>query len=190
MDITWHHHCPAHEQDWKHVHPGAPHPEEGGEGYRHVVAAEVGAGKEVDNVPGDIAVGEHHPLRPAGSARGVRQQTQVVQPDRLLDGVAGRRGYQRLEVRRPVERTSDRDLAAARAAHRRGTGRKVLDEDPWLGVLENPVNLSLVQPVVDRSHGRAEQAGGEQRFEKRGVVRSQPRHTVALRHAQRAQTVG
>jgi len=120
----------------------------------------------------------------------VRQQAQVVQLDRLLDSVAGRRGYQRLEVRRPVQRTSDRDLAEGRAAHRRGTRRKVLDEDPWPGVLENPVNLSLVQPMINRSHGRAKQAGGEQRFEKRGVVRSQPRHPVALRHAQRAQTVG
>ncbi len=190
MDVAWHHDRPTHEQNRKNVHPGPPDPEEGGEGYRHVVAAEVGAGEQIDNVPGDIAVGEHHPLRPARSARGVRKQTQVVQPDRLLDGAARRPGYQRLEVRRPVQRTPNRDSAKARAAHRRGTRREVLDEDPWLDVLENPGNLSLVQPMIHRGQGRAEQAGCEQRFEKRGVVRPQPRHPVALCHAQRPQAVG
>jgi len=46
----------------------------------------------------------------------------------------------------------------------------VLDKDPWFGVLENPADLSLVQPMINRSHGRAEQASGEQRFEKSWVV--------------------
>src|SRR5690242_19098217 len=110
---------------------------------RHVVAAEVGAGKEVDDVPGDVAVGEHHPLRPAGGARGVRQQAQVVQPDRLVHGVAGRPGYQRLEVYRTARRTSHRDVAQGGAANRRGVRHTVPDEDPWLDVLQDPANLSI-----------------------------------------------
>jgi hypothetical protein len=61
-----------------------------------------------------------------------------------------------------VQRTSDRDVAGARAGHGRAARRTVLDDDPWLDVLEDPANLSLVQPVIDRSHDRTEQARGEQ----------------------------
>jgi hypothetical protein len=92
----------------------------------------------------------------------VRQQAQVVQPDPLLDHVPGRAGYQRLEVRRPVQRTSDRDAAGAGDGHGRGARRPVLDENPRLDVLENPADPGLVQPVIDRGHDRAEQACGEQ----------------------------
>src|SRR5262245_62301326 len=116
----------------------------------------------------------------------MREQAQVVESDRLLDGVTGRSGYQLFKAGRAVRRISNRDMAGAAAPD--GL-RAVLDDGSGFNVLQNPADLSIVQAVVNRSQRRAEQPGGEQRFEERRVVRSQPRHPVALRDAQSSEAV-
>jgi hypothetical protein len=190
VQVAWHHDRAAQEQDRQHIDPGPSDSEERRDRHGDVVAAEVGAAEEVDDVPGQVAVSEHDPLGRPGGARGMRQQADILHAHQHLDRVLGSLGHQRLEVQRPVDRPSDGDPVPDRVRRRGGVGRGVLDQHPRLDVVKDGADPIGCQPVVHRCQRRTQQPRGEQRLQERRVVGSQPRHPVTAPNAKPLQAVG
>src|SRR5215217_9707427 len=61
--------------------PTSPEERRDSDGY--VVASEIDHREEVDDVPGDVAVRQHHPFRCPRCARGMRKHAHIVESDVL-----------------------------------------------------------------------------------------------------------
>ena len=175
----------ADEEHGQHVHARAADPEERGDGDGHVVTPEVGAGEHVDDVPGHVAVGQHHPLGRPGGARRVGHEQQVVEVD-VRGGRALRRvADERLVVDRALSRASADHQAVTNRSRRAGRRHGVMfDQHPGLGVLDDQGALVRWEAVIDRGKDGAERAGREERLEERGMVRANPGDPIAPDNSQ------
>ena len=140
----------------------------------------------------DVAVRQHHALRPPGRAGAVHHQPQVLR-GHVAAAVGGAGGGQ------------ERLVAVVRAAHRDhvgDAGQPVpdgIDRGQQLGpgeqhagprVVDHVVELAGRQPPVDHGAGRAEQSRAQRHFQAGRVVLVQERHPVAAPEAERGQAAG
>ena len=181
---------PACEQDRQHVHAGATGSEERRDRDRHVVAAEIDHREEVDDVPGDVAVRQHHPLRCPRGTRRVREHAHIVESDDLVDGiVAGLRDELLVvDVRRRVADRRPHGTPRPAEAERRAAVRSTTTT-----VGEYPISTSVmtasVEPMIDRRHDGTELRGREQDLEERRMVGAEPADTVSPLDAELAEPV-
>ena len=172
---------PACEQDRQHVHAGATSSEERRDRDRHVVAAEIDHREEVDDVPGDVAVRQHHPFRGPRGTRGVREHAHIVEPDDLVEGIVGGLRDEVLIVDLRARRRTD-DHTGPHARRKRNASRRLLHHDDRGRVSRQHIgDDGVVEPMIDRRHDRTELRGREQDLEERRMVGAEPADTVSPR---------
>ncbi len=178
---------PALEEDGQHVDPGPARAEERRDRDRHVVVPEVRDGQQVDDVPRHVGMRQHHSLRPAARARGVREHAQIAQRDVLVDRLVAGPGDELLEVDVGRSVRADDDASCDASRERHADRGPLHHDDGRREPAEQFTDRRAIEAVVHRRQDGSQLRGGEERLEERRVIGAEPADPIPVPDAEIAE---